>query len=491
MLKSLRSRLLVSYVVVILVTLILVAVAMLAIVAQPEIRFFANLQRLDTLSRTSRNEILRLMQSGASDQRILNVLKDTAVENNVRILLLDARNRAVIYDTADDDTWLGDTIQGREIPRRFLPSTDATTLAGRFQHPNGSRWLLYSRAVNSGGFGRIMVVYAVPEPTALAFFENLGIGQALLRAGLKALVVALLLGVWIARSVARPLQKLAGAAEAISEGEYDQQLDLQGPEEVQRAAASFNVMSTEVARTRNAHRDFVANVSHDLKTPITSIRGWSQAMLDGTAVTPEEQQHAAGIIYSESERMTRMVEDLLDLARIESGQFKLKRERLDLGELLRSVHQSFLPRAQAHDIHLTLDLQPAPPVLGDRDRLLQLFSNLADNALNHTPADGRVHLSCQPHGPKAVEAIVQDTGKGIAEAELSRIFERFYQVDKSRRRGLVQNGSGLGLAIVHELVQLHHGRILARSEVGKGSMFIVRLPTTDMPEGTTIVSRNP
>lgn len=477
MLKTLRSRLLVSYVVVILVALLVVSTAMLAIATQPGVRYFSTLQRLDDLSRAGRNEIVRLLQAGADEETIINVLDETAVQNSVRILVLQARDLSVIYDSDVNDAWMGDTIRAEEIPRQLLPSTDTNTVAALFQHSNGTRWLLYTRAlVATAGIERQMVVYAVPEPTPLAFFDDFGFGRTLFWAGLVAMVVAVLLGGWIARSVARPLQKLAAAAEAIAGGDYEQQLSLQGPQEVKRVAASFNTMSAEVSQTRSAQRDFVANVSHDLKTPITSIRGWSQALLDGTAVTTTDQQHAAGIIYSESARMARMVDDLLDLARIESGQMALKREQLDLGEMVRTVYVTFLPRAQEHTINLTLDVQPVPPVWGDHDRLMQVFANLVDNALAHTPPDGRVHLTLRRYDETAVELLIEDSGSGISPDELPRIFERFYQVDKSRTRADGRSGSGLGLAIVKELVGLHHGQVLARSEVGEGSVFVVRLP---------------
>lgn len=477
MLKTLRSRLLLSYVVVIAIALMVVGAAMLAFVARPNVRYFFTLQRLDDLSRVSRNELVRLLQTGANNETVIQVLDETAVQNNVRILVLDARTLTVIYDSDVNDAWLGDVIRAEDIDRRFLPSTDANTVAARFQHDNGSTWVLYSRALlATAGVDRQMVVYAVPEPTIRAFFEELGFGRALVWAGLLAMVVAALLGVWITRSVVRPLQKLAGAAEAIAAGDYEQQLPLQGPEEVQRVAASFNTMSTEVTKTRNAQRDFVANVSHDLKTPITSIRGWSQALLDGTAVTANDQQQAAGVINAESERMERMVNGLLDLARIESGQLILQHAPVDLQALLQRLYQSFLPRAQEHQVMLTLAAPMPLTVWGDHDRLVQVMSNLLDNALAHTPPGGQVQLGLARHGEDAVDVWVQDNGQGIPPGELTRIFERFYQVEKSRMRGDGRTGSGLGLAIVQELVQLHHGRVLARSEVGKGSQFIVRLP---------------
>ena len=241
-------------------------------------------------------------------------------------------------------------------------------------------------------------------------------------------------------------------------------------------AESFNSMSAQVAATRQAQRDFVANVSHDLKTPVTSIQGWSQALLDGTAVSPADQTQAANIIYSEAERMGRMVAQLLDLAKIESGQLQLNRSPVDLAEVGIVVRQNLLPRAQANQIHLTIETEPAPPVWGDYDRLMQVVSNLVENGLNHTPAGGRVHVGVRPSGDQIVEISVQDTGKGMSPEQLARIFERFYQVDKSRVREDGRRGSGLGLSIVQELVLLHNGRIQAQSEVGKGSRFTVRLP---------------
>lgn len=491
MLKSLRSRLLTSYVIVIIVTLVVVTLALLAIVSRPNIRYFSTLQRLDALSRTSRNELVRLRNAGARDQRITEVLDETAAESNVRILVLNARNVSVLYDSNVDDSWIGETLITTQIPGQILPSTDVNTVARTYEDRNGAIWLLYARTLTSSPLENRLFVYAVPEPSPFIFLEELGFGKTLFQAGLIALVVAFLLGLWIARSVARPLQKMAGAAEAIAAGDYDQQLALQGPEEVQRVAESFNAMSTEVSRTRSAHRDFVANVSHDLKTPVTSIHGWSQALLDGTAVSDADKQHAASIIHSESARMERMVEELLDLARIESGQVILKLEQLDLTEMLRSVHQGFLPRAQEHHINFTIELQPVRPILGDYDRLLQVFSNLTDNAFIHTPGGGRVHLLLQPHGDRAVEIMVQDSGKGIEPEELERIFERFYQVEKSRVRANGRGGSGLGLAIANELVNLHQGRLMARSQVNEGSQFIVRLPVSQEKEGTTLIRRRP
>jgi signal transduction histidine kinase len=489
MFRSLRSRLLLSYFLITIVTLFVVALALVALGTQPRLRFQPALQRLDIISRNSRIELIRLRESNASREAFRQSLIETAESNNVRVLVATADNIQVTFDSDASQSWVGFQIEGVELPRNYLPTTDSNAVAARFTGPDGNRWLAYTRAISSSGFGREAVVYAMPEPGPFALLRELGFGAAFVRAGLAGLLFSVLLAWLITRSVARPLQAMAGAAEAVAQGKYDQQLSLEGPEEVQRVAESFNSMSAQVAATRQAQRDFVANVSHDLKTPITSIQGWSQALLDGTAVSLEDQAQAATIINSEAERMGRMVSQLLDLARIESGQLVLNRSLLDLAGIVTAVRQNLLPRAQINQIHLTFEAEPSAPVWGDYDRLMQVVSNLVDNALTHTPADGRVHIGLRPYGEKAVELTVQDTGKGMPPEQLSRIFERFYQVDKSRVRAEGESGAGLGLSIVQELVLLHNGRIQARSEEGKGSIFIVRLPVGETAEPSTIIRR--
>ena len=152
------------------------------------------------------------------------------------------------------------------------------------------------------------------------------------------------------------------------------------------------------------------------------------------------------------------------------------------------VHRNLQLRSHEKGIYLNIENKPNSPILGDADRLTQVFTNLTDNALTHTPSGGRVHLTVRPHGGKAVEAIVQDTGVGIPREKLPRIFERFYQADESRS-SQNRRGSGLGLTIVKELVEAHGGIVQAHSEEGKGTAFVVRLPVSDVPEGSTIVRR--
>ncbi|MBE2219928.1 MAG: HAMP domain-containing histidine kinase [Anaerolineae bacterium] len=476
MFNSIRSRLLLSYLLVIATVLLAVVVALFVYAAQPGLRYVPTLQQLATVSRVNRQQIVRLMEVGADDSQYELLLQETAVQNDMRVLVADIASQLIIFDS--DDSWLGVSVGGIENVRRLLPNLESDAVSGVFTAPDGGRWLVYSRPISVAGFGRLLIFYAAPEPTPRTFF-NETFSRPILVAGLLSLIVSVVLAFGIAGWVARPLQRAASAAKAVARGDYEQRVPVTGPDEVQTVARSFNSMAAQVKTSNQAQRDFVSNVSHDLKTPLTAIRGWSQSLLDGTAVSEAEQQRAAGIIYNEAERMQRMVNQLLDLARIESGQLELVQTPVDLHQLLTDVHNNLMLRAQDQKIHLTCDLQSVPPISGDYDRLMQMFTNLLDNALTHTSAEGRVHMVLKRHDEKTVEVTVQDTGSGIAPEDMARIFERFYQVEKSRTRENGRRGSGLGLAIVRELVEAHQGSIRAYSQVGEGSAFVVRLPVSD------------
>jgi len=297
-------------------------------------------------------------------------------------------------------------------------------------------------------------------------------------AGVVGLVLSLALAWIMGRSIVRPLRKVTAAAAKVSQGNYDLHLDIASPDEVRSMANSFNTMTQAVKASQQAQRDFVANVSHELKTPLTSIQGFSQAILDGTADDPGSIRQAAGVVHDEAGRMTRMVSQLLDLAKIEAGQIVMAREPVDLKAVLEGCVEKLTPQAVQGDVSLASDLTQLPPIAritGDGDRLAQVFIILLDNALKHTTAGGKVTVLAHYPDTSQVKVSVSDTGPGIPAKDLPRVFGRFYQVDKSRARG--KGGAGLGLAIAKEIVTAHGGEIAVESIVGVGSKFTVRLPS--------------
>ena len=231
---------------------------------------------------------------------------------------------------------------------------------------------------------------------------------------------------------------------------------------------------TELRRLENVRKDFVANVSHELRTPITSIKGYAETLLTGAKDDPEHAQEFLHIIYTESDRLAKLVEDILDLSKIESGKFVFYFKPCDLKTLVRQVAATL--EKQVQNKHIRLDVQfPQTLALvhGDETALSQVFFNLIDNAIKYNRDGGKVTVTARDAGDR-VAVDIQDTGEGIPEKDLSRIFERFYRVDKAHSREL--GGTGLGLSIVKHLVQAHKGEIHVRSQAGEGTVFTVFFP---------------
>ena len=318
---------------------------------------------------------------------------------------------------------------------------------------------------------RVFLLLAQKRPDfadVVADFES-----RFLQFGVIALLVALALGVVLARSLTRPISALAAATHEIAQGNFSHQVPVRGTAEMRALAADFNRMAAEVDRTQQAQRDFLANVSHDLKTPLTSIQGYAQAMIDGALRDRAAFIDAAEVIESESQRMTRLVGDLVDLLRLQSGEVPIQKKPIDVGGLLRQAAAGMQPQATARHVELRVESRAPLDVPADADRLRRAITNLLDNALRYTPPEGRVTLSAE-EVPGAVRIRVRDTGTGIPPGDLARVFERFYQVDKSRAAH--GHGSGLGLAIVREIATAHGGGVAVESRPGAGSEFMITLP---------------
>jgi two-component system phosphate regulon sensor histidine kinase PhoR len=243
---------------------------------------------------------------------------------------------------------------------------------------------------------------------------------------------------------------------------------------------------TETERVEKTRRDFIANVSHELRTPLTSIQGYSETLLDGTPENSGPNREFLEIIRKNAARMSRLTEDLLTLARVESGETRFDTEPVPPTELLHDAEESFREIAPSQGVELQIvessaenvAVESLPPVRADREAIHQVFSNLIDNAMKYGRSGGRIVLGARPaqRGVEfGVEFYVQDFGAGISSEHLPRLFERFYRVDKARSRE--SGGTGLGLAIAKHIMLAHGGSIRAESELGHGSTFLFTLPT--------------
>jgi two-component system phosphate regulon sensor histidine kinase PhoR len=243
------------------------------------------------------------------------------------------------------------------------------------------------------------------------------------------------------------------------------------PDGTAGAVAVFHDV-TELRRVESIRRDFVANASHELKTPLTSIRGYAERLADQRL--PETAGHAVDAILSNAKRLGALVEDLLELSRIESGSAPLSPEEVNATELAGRLLRDLEPRLRAGELSAALDAEDDIRVWADRRALEQVLANLLDNAVKYTPAGGSLTVRLRSGARQRVHLEVEDTGIGIPRKDLPRIFERFYRVDPGRSRAL--GGTGLGLAIVKHLVQAMGGQLGVESQPGKGSRFWLELP---------------
>ena len=295
--------------------------------------------------------------------------------------------------------------------------------------------------------------------TARPYVQGLGI------AALTGAVLAALVSLLLARAVTRPLRRVADASRALAQERSPEPIPVEGAREVAVLSASFNEMADELGKARAAERQFLLSVSHELKTPLTAIRGYAEGLAEG-AVSVEE---AAETIRLEAARLERLVRDLLDLARMNRSEFSIHIEPIDLGAVAREAVRRYEAQARAFGVEVDAVADGDAPALGDGDRTLQAVSNLVENALRLTPPGGSVRVVAAP-GSIAVE----DTGPGLQPDELPRAFERFFLYDRYGRERPV--GTGLGLAIVKQLAEGMGGYVVASSDPGRITRFEIRLP---------------
>lgn len=303
-----------------------------------------------------------------------------------------------------------------------------------------------------------------------AFLDQLQ--ENLITAAIIAGLLAIALGLLISRALAMPLASLANAAQLFGQRQWSQRIKPQGTREIADVANAMNNMAASLQEIEAQRRDMVADIAHELRTPVSVIQGNLRAMLDG--VYPLERAEIA-TIYDETRLLNRLIDDLRELALAESGQMTLNLQSVNPSEIVRSTAEHFEAVADAQDIRLNVQMLPnLPPVRADADRLAQVLRNLLINAMRFTPTGGTITLSVV-HTAPTVTFSVQDTGPGIAPQDKPYLFDRFYRGDRSRARNT--GGTGLGLAIAKSLIEAMGGQIGVESVVGAGSTFWFHLPT--------------
>ncbi|MDR3572950.1 MAG: HAMP domain-containing sensor histidine kinase [Anaerolineaceae bacterium] len=461
MLSSLRDRLWLSYALLIAIALVIVGVGLIVSFQTSPLLYRQQIQRMRQAETNLGPGIDALLNKPALLEA---TIQREGTNRSLRLVILNLDGSIV----ADSDSSSGLPLPAINTPiKATLPDALVLPLA---TSSNGTVWIYTISILDAQHF----LMVTIPRPV-LPIFQIIrdDVFTPFIRAGAVVLLVAFLVSLAMSRWITRPLDGIAKAARSVAKGDY-QPIPPTGPDEVKQLAQAFNEMVHRVQSSQKSQQDLIANVSHELKTPLTSIQGFAQAILDGTAQTPEALQQAAGVIYNESGRMNRLVMDLLTLARLEGGTADLHHEPVNMEALLRRVVEKFVPQAQQAQLNLQINLSPMPLIVGDGDRLAQVFTNLVDNAIKFTPPGGLVTInSSASDGSLTVK--VADTGSGIPSEDQQRIFERFYQADKSRRGGSGR-GIGLGLPIARQIILSHGGDIRVESSPSKGSTFIVKLP---------------
>ncbi len=292
------------------------------------------------------------------------------------------------------------------------------------------------------------------------------------------MVLALVLSFFISRTLTKPILRIEKATKRIAEGDYSVKLDITSDDEIGSLTASVNELAVELSKTDTMRKDLIANVSHDLRTPLSLIRGYAETIKDVTGDNKEKRERQLGIIIDETERLSRIVSDMLDLSRLESSVIKVSPSPFIVNARFRDIMSRYDDMAAKSEITTVYECPPELYALGDPQRLDQVFYNLINNAFNHTKAGGKITLSATRENG-FVRFSVNDTGSGISKEDLPSIFNRYYKGEASERKIV---GTGLGLAIVKNILEAHRAVYGVDSTVGVGTTFWFLLPESNQED---------
>ncbi len=476
---SLQSKLIASFVLVMLVAVVLAGTVFVFVQRGEQEE-----QALDHVSAASPaiygdfisiySDFIRVPQQGDLEATLAEFVDAAATERDVRILLMDRRG-LVIKDSQGDLTGEQITLPG-DFRTQLRPFSRAYVSWRPEGGSPGSDLILISALLGRrgplGGDAPYSLALAVPESTItgawLGLLPELGIAAAI------ALPVAVLLAIVVAGYITRPLKQLTVASQRMAEGNFDVEVSVDRRDEVGRLAQAFSTMALRVGDAHTQMRTLVANVSHDLKTPLTSVLGFARVLRDGGAEDAAEAQRLGGVIYDEASRLNARLNDLLYLSELESGQALIQRDEIDLARLVQGVVARIEAEVASRDVRLSVELAEGVTLSADGAKLERAIENLLDNARKYTPSGGEIRVRT---AARAGDAFIEvaNTAPDISPEELPRLFERFYRRDRTRGGEGGAAGSGLGLPIASDLIELHGGTLQASVRDGE-IVFEARMP---------------
>lgn len=403
--------------------------------------------------------------------RFFNILTTVSDVSDAEIFIADSKGKVVVCGCPE---W-SEEMNCTHTSAKFDSETEASHKDGIWLGTLGiykkPHYIAYSELKSSDGevFGR---VYAT---SSIAVVKNLlsTISQLYFFSAIIPIIIMFFAIYAMTYRLTKPLKLMSEASKAMAKGDFSKRIPVTSDDEIGELAASFNMMTNSLSQLEGMRKSFVANVSHELKTPMTTIGGFIDGILDGT-IEPEKQQYYLGIVSDEVKRLSRLVQSMLSMARMESGEFVLKPELFDLREMLCSIVISQEQRIENSGLDIIgLDELQDISVNADRDLIHQAVYNLVDNAVKFTNENGKITFTLKSENKQAVFTVT-NTGKGIPAKDLPFVFERFYKVDKSRSAS--KSSTGLGLYIVKTIITTHGGTITVSSKENEFTSFKVTLP---------------
>lgn len=467
--KSIFRRLLFSYMFTVLLGLCAVGLVLSFWTKD----YIVDTQR-DELLRKAKRVNLTIQNFQESDERMKELLIFFDQSFDTRIWTFD-RNGRIVATSSKDEVYIGKSVEP-SIVRKVLNGEDAT-LNLQFE---GLKESMLSVAVP---WGKDDVVYGgiVLHAPVVGMNQTItNMRETILWVTLLGMMLSAAIASYLSWSISRPLREIDKVASKIGLGDYGERIDIPSKDEIGDLAATINQMGEklekidyEKRKLEQIRQDFLANVSHELRTPLTAMQGFLEALQDDL-IDDAAKPRYYDIIYKETLHMNRLVDDIMDLIKLENNEIALARSPVDVYRVMSHVASTFEPEAAEKNtvIEVSAD-EVLPKAYADPDRLEQILKNLVKNAVKFTE-DGRISLKARSE-PGFIQLYVSDTGIGISPDDQEMIWERFFKVDRGRTKK--NRGTGLGLAIVRELVDLHGGTVSVRSEIGKGTVFELRLPT--------------
>jgi signal transduction histidine kinase len=454
MFYSLRLRL-----ILLLMLVVMVAVGTVALIASRTTASSLQIYNQAKDNQQIVSTLLTAYHQHQSQQALQALTEQLARSSHQRLILIDHQNRVI----ADSDR----ALIGQVITASFSSSSSPA---------NSSRSSQLYISTDAPAQSSVHIDLQLNNNSLETTFLT-SVNHSLWIAVLSAGLIALLLALWFASTLLRPLYKLKTAAGRMEQGDLSQRVAIKDKGEIGALAHAFNTMADSLNRAEQGRRNLINDVAHELRNPLMNIRG-SLELLADQILEPTPETLAS--LYEETSLLSRLVSDLQDLSLAEAGQLRLVRQPVEIAEVVNQTVQVVQPQLEKKHLVLHVSLPSSlPPVEADSERVAQILRNLLSNAIIHTSSPGEISMSASLNAA-LVEIRVQDTGVGIAPEHLPYLFERFYRVDASRARAT--GGTGLGLAIVKQMVQAHGGQISVTSQAGKGTCFTFTLPTvSDTP----------